>query len=102
MIDTVQASLEFRKKNDPVVKQFEQMKKNAQLLRAALGDVLIPVIQAVAAAFQSVDGSLLGWIRSNRKLIASKIVEFLGKAAIILTKGIAAGVLIVSKVSRPL
>lgn len=98
IVDTVAAALEFRAKNDPVIKQFEQMKRSAELLRAALGDALIPVIQAVAAAFKQVDGTLLGWIQTNRKLIASELLSFLGSAAILLTKGIAGGVLIVSKV----
>ena len=98
VLDTVDAALEFRKKNDPVLKQFEDMRKSIRLLRAALGDALIPILTGVSRALGDVNDGILLWLRSNRKLIASEIVNFLGNMAIILTKGIGESIVLVSKV----
>lgn len=97
ILDTVTTALEFRDANDPVIKQFDDMKRSVELLRARLGDVLIPVLQAVALAFQPILEGNDQWLRSNRKLIASGIIDFLGKTATLLTKGVAASMLLVSK-----
>ena len=97
VVDTISTALEFRDKNDPVIKQFEEMRRNAELLRAALGDALIPVVQAVAAAFGPVNEGVTEWIRNNRRLIASNILNFLGSVANILTRGVAQALIIVSR-----
>jgi len=97
ILDTVTAALEFRDKNDPVIKQFEEMKRSVELLRARLGDALIPVIQAVAVALGPVIEGLSEWLGENRKLIASGILRFLIGFAKVLNTAIGGAILLVAK-----
>ena len=96
--DTVAKALEFRRANDPAKKFFETAKKGAEVIRARLGDILIPVIIGVSKAFGDVSGSMEEWLTVNRKLFATKIIENLSTVAEVLVTGIAKGTLFVTKV----
>jgi hypothetical protein len=95
--DTIATALEFRKENDPVIKQFETLANNASVLRARLGDVLIPIVQGLADAFNRTGNTVVDFINTNRKLIATNITVFLADTARILIEGIAVGVIAVSR-----
>lgn len=97
VLDTVSAAFEFRKKSDPAVKQLKEFANQFEILRARVGDVLIPILQGVADVMQPVIKSVIRWINANRVLIGTKLVEWLvmvsktavgvfGKAAIVVAK----------------
>lgn len=95
--ETIDKALEFRKADDAARKFFDNAKRGSELLRARIGDILIPIVIGVSKAFETTNQSTDEWLKTNRKLIASKIVEFLSQTAEILVKGIAKGVFLVVK-----
>jgi hypothetical protein len=95
---TVAKALEFRAAGDPVSKWFKDMKRDTDLLKAAIGDALIPVIQGLAEGLGLVGRGARDWVRENRKIIASKVLEYFLNIGNVLVKSIAKGTLLVVKV----
>lgn len=94
---TVAKALEFRAAGDPVRKWFADMKRDTDLLKASIGDALIPVIQGLAEGLGLVGRGARDWVRENRKVIASGLLEFVLKTGEVLTKSVAKGTLLVVK-----
>lgn len=95
--DAIRESLEFREVNDPLLKQFRDMQREVRLTKAAIGDVLLPVVVGIATAFDTATGSTKEWVRANRVMLGLKLVEFLAEAATLLVKGIAQGTILVAR-----
>lgn len=83
VIETVQKALEFREENDKARETFKQLERAVEIVRARIGDALIPVLQAVAQALIPVLRSMSDWIVANRKLIGTHLTEFLADTATI-------------------
>lgn len=98
VFDTVEVMRGFRSENDKMLKQYDKMAQGAQLLRARLGDILLPILVGMGKAMNQLGGNTEGWLKTNRKLIASGLAEFLFKVANVLNTGIANGVILVAKV----
>jgi hypothetical protein len=97
ILDTLAAALNFRDANDPVLKQLGEFARNIELIRARIGDVLIPIVQGLADTFGPLIERLNDWIDKNRILLASDLVgwmETLGNVAITV---VAKGILLVSR-----
>lgn len=98
VIDTTTEAINFRKAGDPMIKWFKDTQREAQLTRARLGDVLLPILKGITDSFGAVTGSISGWIAQNRVLLGSNLISWLSSIASVLTNGVAEGVLLVSKV----
>jgi hypothetical protein len=77
VLDTIEASMQFRAENDPIVKWFERVKKEGNLVRARIGDAMIPIFKAFTDTISQTSGRLSEYIRANRELIATKVGEWL-------------------------
>lgn len=94
---SIETSLKFRKAGDENVEFLKRMRRESDLVKARLGDALIPVIRGFSEAAGAATGSISDWIAENQKLIGSRLVTFLSKTAEILVSGIATAVLLVAK-----
>ena len=84
--ESIRKSLEFRMVGDETLKWFQDMGREAELVRARLGDALLPVIKGVGQAILGVTGNLSDYIAQNQKLIGSKVLEwFAGLADMVIT-----------------
>jgi hypothetical protein len=97
VVDTVAVALEFRKAGDPIVAEFERIKNQAQVLRARIGDVMIPILLGLSDAFRDTGNSVIDYINTNRQLIATNIAQFLAETARILVQGVAVGANLAAK-----
>jgi len=95
--DTVAVSLEFRRANDPASKSIRDMARDVQVLRARMGDVMIPILVGVAEGTNSITRQISDLIVENRVLIGTKLTEWMADLARILVVGVAAGFTVVSK-----
>lgn len=77
VVDTVLAAFDFRNANDPAVKQLKEFYRTLELLRARVGDVMIPILQGLADVMGPIIEELTNWINTNRLLIGTKIVEWM-------------------------
>lgn len=75
-------AIEFRSQTDPMFERFKDINRETELLRARMGDSLIPIIVGLADAMEELSGGPLSeWIAKNQQLIGTRIVEFLSAAA---------------------
>jgi len=88
---SIQKSMEFRDANDKQVQQLKGFQREIDLLRARIGDVLLPVIGAITTALGPVIKSMRDWLELNFKWLASGIIENLFKFAEIMVNGVAFG-----------
>jgi len=95
--ETIKHAFAFRKANDPALKQFQELGKSANVLRARLGDALIPIFQGLSKTLQPIIDSMSKWVVINRKLIGSTLITWLTNAANLLTEGVAWGTLQVAR-----
>jgi uncharacterized protein YukE len=95
--ENVAAALQFRQAGDPMLKWFQDQRREMELTRARLGDALLPVIKGFKSAIDEVTGSLSEWFEANRKLIGSKVAEWAYKVGDTLISGVGRGVLLVTK-----
>ena len=87
----VDAFKELRGESNPLVRELGALNTKASSLKASLGTAFAAAIAAVGKAFDPVITASLKFLESNRKLIATKIVQFLFKAAKAFTEGVAKG-----------
>ncbi len=95
--DTVKKALDFRGAGDAAAKQFKQLGRDVDLVRARIGDALIPVLSGVATAMAPVLHAWQQWARANREMIATKILEWGMKIADLSIRGIAVGALQIAR-----
>jgi hypothetical protein len=77
IFDTMAKAIEFRKAGDPMIQWFQDMKRESELVRARLGDALLPVMKTLSDVFMEVTGGISNWIEANRVLIATRLVEWI-------------------------
>lgn len=94
---TIGKAVAMRGKNDEMVKTLTAAGKNMQMIGARIGDVFLPVLAAVAKAIGPVLAGINSWLKANRGVIATGIVEWTGKFAVLLVKGIGLAVVHVSR-----
>jgi hypothetical protein len=95
--DVVSKSLEFRQQGDPMIDFFRDAQREGDLVKARLGDVLLPVIKGVADAFGAATGRLSDWLAENRKMLSLKLIEWLSAVAKWLVSGVGSGLRAVLK-----
>jgi len=95
--DNITAMIEYRGELDPVAKQLRRMGDEALYAKAVIFDLLTPVILGLGDAFRQTGNDVIGYVNTNRQLIATNITTFLADVARVLTGGIAEGLLWASR-----
>lgn len=95
--DTIAKALEFRGEGDSSRKFFQGLSRDADLLRARIGDALIPVAQGFGTVLRGLINSIRTWISDNRQLIGTKLVEWISAAAQAITGGLLSAIGLLSK-----
>ena len=88
---SVQAAIDLRGESDPLVRSFGRMRTSLKSIQATLGSSFLAAFTAIGKAFEPAVTGAKDFLENNRKLIATKIVQFLFKAAQAITEGIAFG-----------
>lgn len=87
--ESLSAAMQFRKEGDALTATFETYSKEIQLVKARLGDALMPVFKGFIDAIGEATGSISGLIATNSKLIGSTLIDWIGTVAKMLVTGIA-------------
>lgn len=88
---SLEAVRELRGETNPLVLEMNALATESQAAKAALGTAFASALLAISQAFKGVGAQAAEFLDNNRKLIATKIVQFLFKAAQALVDGIASG-----------
>jgi hypothetical protein len=94
---TVAKALALRGANDPARKDIEALGKAASDLQASIGDALIPVVRAFAQVLTPVIQGVSQWMKANRDLVTTKVLEWTINLARALTSGVATALLMVTR-----
>jgi hypothetical protein len=92
----IETALKFRSSNDQSAKTLADMGKNLELVKARIGDALLPALVGLAKTFEPVIKATLAWLQENQKLVASKFAEYLFKIGSTLTDVVAKGIWLVT------
>ena len=77
---------ELRGEFDPLIRNFDKARTAGQATGAAIGDAFIAAYTGILTAVNETGSATGDWIKENRALIATKIVEYIGDFARILTQ----------------
>ena len=94
---TVAKALELRGANDPARRDLEELSKAAAGLQVALGNALIPVVQALAQSLAPVLRSWTAWVDANRQLIGTTVLEWAVNLGRTLVSTVATGALLAAR-----
>ena len=76
----VEASIKFRREGtDPQIKAIKKFRREADRTMGAFGDIFVQVYAGVAKSLRPTVKSLRTFLKANREIIGTKIVEFLVK-----------------------
>lgn len=95
--DAIDTALRFRKEGDESRATFEKLNRESELLKARIGDALIPVILGLREAFIQSRGSMHELIGANQQLIGSRLIDWIQAVGRGLIKGIAIPIELVAK-----
>jgi hypothetical protein len=88
---SLEAVRELRGETNPLVLEMNKLATESQAAKAALGSAFASALLGISKAFKSSSVNAAEFLDNNRKLIATKIVQFLFKAANALVDGISEG-----------
>jgi len=91
VVDSIDTALRFREEGDETLAFFDGMKRESELVKARIGDALLPVMQGFIESLGATKGEISGWIEQNRKLIGSELVSWVAKVGKLLITGVAKG-----------
>ena len=95
--DLLRTSLEYRDINDPVLDQLKEFERQSNVLKARLGDALLPAVRGLMVAFGGAGDAVMDWVKANRQAIGAGAVEWAGKLGGVLIDGVASGVSLVAR-----
>jgi hypothetical protein len=75
--DAADASLKFRAATDPMRKWWEGQIKGIDLVKARIGDILLPVLKGLSDAYAELSDGADEWLKQNRKLVASRLLDWM-------------------------
>lgn len=75
--DATDASLRFREATDPMRKWWEGQLKGIDMVKARMGDVLLPVLKGLSDAYKQVSSGAAEWLKANRRLVAGRILDWM-------------------------
>ena len=85
---SLEAVRELRGETNPLVLEMDKLATNSLAVKAALGTAFASALLGISKAFSSVGGGAADFLDKNRKLIATRIVQFLFKLAQVLATGV--------------
>jgi len=97
MVLASEMSMQYRKENDPLIKQFKEARNLVGSLAARVGDVLVAAFSQATKALGPVIKNTRLWLVENQKMLAAGIINFLKKTAQVLTKGVSKSILFATK-----
>jgi hypothetical protein len=77
IVETIAKSLEYRAINDKVSNQILEFGNSVNVLRARLGDALLPVLMGIIDVMEPMIDGWIQWLTTNNKIVAGGIIEFL-------------------------
>jgi hypothetical protein len=80
----MQASRDLRGDFDPLIRNFDKLATKSRATSAAVGDAFIAAYTGILTAIEETSSATRDWMIENRSLIATKIVEWLGRVAKVL------------------
>ena len=95
--NATRTAMEFREKSDPMVRGMSDLARESDLVKARLGDALLPVIVGLGRGITEATGKTSDLIKENRKLIATKVLDFVAALASGLITGVATGTIAVAR-----
>jgi len=99
---SLEAVRELRGETNPLVLEMNKLATESQAAKAALGSAFASALLGISKAFKSSSVNAAEFLDNNRKLIATKIVQFLFKAANALVDGISEGLQLANTTWRTL
>lgn len=87
--DSIETSLRFRKEGDATLQYFKDYRRENELIKARIGDALLPVMRGFMETIDATGEKLSVVIGRNQELIGSKLVEWISAVGHGLIKGIA-------------
>jgi len=100
MVLASEMSMQYRKENDPLIKQFKEARNLVGSLAARVGDVLVAAFSQATKALGPVIKNTRLWLVENQKMLASGIINFLKSFAQILTTGISKAIIFLSRATN--
>jgi hypothetical protein len=97
MGDAIRTAIEYKDKSDPIVKQFNDLARESDLVKARLGDALLPVFVGLGKGIMQATGKTSELVKENRKLIGTKVLEFTVSLANSLITGVATATIAVAR-----
>lgn len=79
--DLVTSAVKFRAVGDPMVAELKGMQRGVELLKARIGDALLPVLQGLGRALAPVIKQVTEWVVENRALIGVRVTEWVATIA---------------------
>jgi len=91
-------ALEWRSQSDQQAKDFKKLQNTFQEIATLIGDILIPVVLGIADAYRDTIKEAMGFLKTNKELIASGIAEWLVKIGQFLVNVVAKGIIYVTRI----
>lgn len=91
------AALDQRAATDQQKKDWLELTRTVQTFLGLIGDILIPILLGVADAFRSDAKAAASFLSTQKEMIGADIVGWFERMALILTKGVATGLVLVTK-----
>ena len=86
---SIEAVRELRTETNPLVLEMDRLATNSLRTKAALGTAFASALLGISKAFSSVGSGAADFLDKNRKLIATKIVQYIFRLATALVTGVA-------------
>lgn len=93
---TVGKSLEYRAETDRGRLAWSAYRDQLERIRALVGDAVLPLFLGLGDATADVTREVERWLKANRQLVGSALIEWLSKAAVLLVDGVLKGVELVA------
>lgn len=94
---TVTKALEQRAENDKQLKQWKAINNAMEVTKGLIGDIILPLLLAVAEAFGPMNSSMDEYLKKNKQFLGMKIFETFAMIGKVLTTVVAASVILVAR-----
>lgn len=92
----IDASMKQRAEGDKQKHTLEQAKIQIERITGLIGDLLIPVIVGIADGMKPVLDAAERYLKTNKEMLGSGVIEWFQSIALLLVRGVAGGVLAVT------
>ena len=100
--EAVREALAYRDANDATAKAVAGWTKSSDQLQRSIGDALLPAVNVLATAGDSLAESFSEWMKANDGILRQDMIKWAGDLANVMTTGVATAVLAASKAAYTL